>query len=273
MCAAHASEFNKAEKACKRPVQWWMRTPGLVKRARLGLQRDEQTGQALEGLLHIQHAFCDGSCGGGKIAESPGGAVPAVVLGSGPRPKGWSGTEQVRSSVSKWFFVFGEEQPVVLSNLQSQVRRFKGDGEVQPLVLANLLLQTSELENDGGVQSVVLTNLHSQLKGPRSDGEVQPVGATNLQSRAKLFKGAGEERRRLRPSLLSQAVLLKGDGEEQGVPGTSAALSAAAYFAPCKRARFLLRRRWCRALVRGRGPGLRWFQALGRRSLHPALVR
>jgi hypothetical protein len=162
-----------------------------------------------------------------------------VVLGSGPRPKGWSGTEQVRSSVSKWFFVFGEEQPVVLSNLQSQASRFKGDGEVQPLVVANLLPQTNELENDGGVQAVVMTNLHSQLKGPRSDGEVQPVGATNLQSRAKLLKGAGEERRRLRPSLLSQAFLLKGDGEEQGVPGTSAALSAAAYSAPCKRARAL----------------------------------
>ena len=75
------NEFNKAVKAFKRPVQWWMRTPGLAKRARLGLQRNEQTGQALEGLLHIQHAFCDGSCGGAKIAESPGGAVPAMVRG------------------------------------------------------------------------------------------------------------------------------------------------------------------------------------------------
>ena len=119
-----------------------MRTPGLVKRARLGLQRDEQTGQALEGLLHIQHAFCDGSCGGGKIAESPGGAVPAMVRGQAckglvpeslRRPGPSEGAKLAKcdgedqplgltnlQSQAKWFFVFGEEQPVVLSNLQSQ---------------------------------------------------------------------------------------------------------------------------------------------------------
>ena len=68
---------------------------------------------------------------------------------------------------------------------------------------------------------------------------MQAVGATNLQPRAKSFDGDCEEQRRLRPSLLSQAFLFIGDGEEQGVPSTSAVLSAATESAARGRARAL----------------------------------
>ena len=81
----------------------------------------------------------------------------------------------------------------------------------------------------------------------KCDGDEQPVWLTNLQSQAKCFFVFGEEQ----PVVLSNS---KGDGEEQGVPGTSAALSAATESAPCKRARTLAPE----ALVPGSGA---WPQA------------
>ena len=66
-----ANEVNNAGKACKLLMPGPLRRPGPSKRSRLVLQRDEQTGQALEGLLHVQHAFSDGSCGGEVHHETP----------------------------------------------------------------------------------------------------------------------------------------------------------------------------------------------------------
>ena len=66
-----ANEVNNPGKACKRLMPGPLRRPGPFKRSRLVLQRDEQTGQVLEGLLHIQKAVSDGSRGGEVHHEAP----------------------------------------------------------------------------------------------------------------------------------------------------------------------------------------------------------
>ena len=75
------------------------------------------------------------------------------------------------AALAKCFFVFGEEQPLVRLDLQSQAGWFKGDSEMQPLGAANLLPQTKELVGNGGRQSAALTYLQSQLKRHRSSGK------------------------------------------------------------------------------------------------------
>jgi hypothetical protein len=73
------------------------------------------------------------------------------------------------AALAKCFFVFGEEQPLVRPNLQSQASWLKGDSEMQPLGVANLL-PPKELVGEGGRQSTMLTNMQSQLKRYRRSG-------------------------------------------------------------------------------------------------------
>jgi hypothetical protein len=75
------------------------------------------------------------------------------------------------TALAKCFFVFGEEQPLVRLDLQSQAGWFKGDSEMQPLGAADLLPHTKELVGNGGRQSAALTYLQSQLKRHRSSGK------------------------------------------------------------------------------------------------------
>ena len=196
-----ANEVNNAGKACKRLMPGPLRRPGPSKRARMVLQRDEQTGQALEGLLHVQHAFSDGSSGGEVHHEAPAHLNGEGKLRHEAAPHLLPKAMEVNGD--------GEVQRDGSAHSQPKAKEVNGDGEVQPVVLSNLQSHAKLCKGDGEVQLVVLTNLQSQAKLSKCDGEEQPVLLTNLQSQAKLFMGDGEEQPVVLSDLQSQANLAK----------------------------------------------------------------
>jgi hypothetical protein len=105
-----------------------------------------------------------------RTPEPPNCLEPAAA-GTGATTPVREARPTAAAALAKCFFVFGEEQPLVRPNLQSQAGWFKGESEMQPLGVANLLPQTKELVGNGGRQSAALTNLQSQLKRYRSSGK------------------------------------------------------------------------------------------------------